>query len=94
MLIVKNPLRIILPNCGDVSRLQSTALDRQLPFSKRVGMRLHLLVCSWCRRYGRQVRFLREAVHAHSEPLAGSKRESLPDSARERLKNSLRDSSK
>src|SRR6266550_4022742 len=69
---VKNILRTILPSCRDMSRLQSDAMDTPLPLSMRFGVRLHLLVCSWCRRYGRQISFLRGAVHARPDNLAES----------------------
>ena len=56
------------PSCRQASRLQSEALDFNLPFLQRVGLRIHLLLCKWCRRYGEQIRFLREA--AQFVPLA------------------------
>ena len=90
---VKYILRTILPSCRDVSGLQAPAFDTPLPLSKRFGLRLHLLVCSWCRRYGRQITFLRGAMQARPEKLAESEPQSLPNDARERLKKSLRDSS-
>ena len=90
---MKNFFRTILPSCRDVSRLQSNALDSPLPLSKRFGMRLHLLVCRWCRCYGRQINFLRGAVQARPDKLAESDPQSLPNDARERLKKSLHDAS-
>jgi hypothetical protein len=56
-------------------------------------MRLHLLVCSWCRRYGRQITFLRGAVQARPDKLAESEPQSLSNDARARLKKSLRERS-
>jgi len=50
-------------------------------------MRLHLLVCGWCRRYGKQIRFLREAAHEHEDELPPSV--SLSAERRERMKQSL-----
>jgi hypothetical protein len=87
--IVKTAIRAIMPNCREVTRLQSEALDKKLPFSKRVGLRLHLLVCSWCRRYGKQIRFLREAMHDHPEELCEASSQSLSPEARERMKRAL-----
>ena len=87
--IVKTGLRAVMPTCREVTRLQSDALDRNLPFSKRIGLRLHLLVCSWCRRYGKQVRFLREAMHDHPDELCEASSQGLSPEARERLKRAL-----
>jgi len=79
-----------MPTCRQVSRLQSDALDQHLPLPKRFGLQLHLLVCKWCRRYGKQIRFLREAVHEHPAEVDEATPRTLSPEARERLKRSLR----
>src|ERR1043166_10246552 len=58
------------PNCRQASRLQSEALDRTLSILQRIGLRIHLVLCQWCRRYGKQIRFLRHAAHEHPDELA------------------------
>ena len=63
-------LETLLPTCRQVSRLQSDLLDQPLSLPRRFGLRLHLLVCKWCRRYGKQIRFLHEAAHEHADELA------------------------
>ena len=83
-------LETLLPTCRQVSRLQSDLLDQPLSLPKRFGLRLHLLVCKWCRRYGKQIRFLHEAVHEHTDELSQAAPRTLSPEARERLKNSLR----
>ena len=83
-------LETLLPTCRQVSRLQSDALDQPLSLPKRFGLRLHLLVCKWCRRYGKQIRFLHQAVHEHPDELSQATPRTLSPEARERLKNSLR----
>ena len=83
-------LETLLPTCRQVSRLQSDVLDQPLSLPKRFGLRLHLLVCKWCRRYGKQILFLREAVHEHPDELSQATPRTLSPEARERLKNSLR----
>jgi len=55
---------------------------------QRLGMKLHLLVCSWCRRYERQIQFLQR--FAHEEHEEATPRLPLTSEAKERLKNSLR----
>ena len=57
-----------LPSCptaGRPSRFQSDALEQKLSWAKRIGLNLHLLLCIWCRRYGRQIRCLHHAAHEH-----------------------------
>jgi hypothetical protein len=87
--ILKAGYRALLPTCRDASRLQSEALDTKLCFSKRLGLSLHLLVCKWCRRYGKQIRFLRCTAHEHSENLSEAVPQKLSVEARERIKQRL-----
>jgi anti-sigma factor RsiW len=42
--------------CRDVSELTTEYLDDSLPWRKRMGMRFHLAICSFCRRHLAQVR--------------------------------------
>jgi hypothetical protein len=74
------------PSCKTASRLQSEAFDRPLPLTQRMGLRIHLLLCKWCRRYGSQIRFLRHAAHNHPEP---EPTPTLSAEARERIKKRI-----
>ena len=78
------------PTCKKATRLQSEALDRTLPRRQRFGLWVHLALCKWCRRYGRQIVFLREAAQGHPDKLAEPK--GLSPEARERIRQSLRKS--
>ena len=89
---VRDKARALSPDCREASRLQSEALDHPLPKAQRFGLRLHLLLCRWCRRYGKQIHFLRQAAHEHPESLTQATPEELSSDARERLKQSLRQS--
>jgi mRNA-degrading endonuclease toxin of MazEF toxin-antitoxin module len=42
--------------CKDVAEEASNYLERDLPIKKRLGLFLHLLVCSCCRNYLQQLR--------------------------------------
>ncbi len=42
--------------CKDVAEEASNYLERDLPLRKRLGLFLHLLVCSCCRNYLQQLR--------------------------------------
>ncbi len=77
------------PNCKAVTRLQSEALDRKPPLRQRFGLRAHLLLCKWCRRYGKQIAFLRSAAHEHPDEMAEPVPQKLSDEARERIKQRL-----
>jgi hypothetical protein len=78
------------PNCREASRLQSLALDHKLSLRQRIGLRIHLFICKWCRRYGKQLHFLSRIAREHPEELAEPVSQKLSDDARERIKESLR----
>ncbi len=83
-------LAAISPDCKEAVRLQSEALDHQLPGLERLGLRFHLVLCKWCRRYGKQIRLLHDAAHEHPEELADAASQKLSPAARERISQSLR----
>lgn len=79
--------RSLSPNCKEAIRLQSDALDRPLSRLQRVGLRIHLAMCRWCSRYGKQIKFLRAVAqrcdHDHNA------KQTMPPEARERIKRRL-----
>jgi hypothetical protein len=81
--------------CKEITFLISQSLDRELPLLQRVMMRFHLLYCIACRRYRRQVRFLRTAMSRYatrSEKTEGESMASLSSEARQRMKDALENS--
>lgn len=62
------------PTCAEMSRLASQSLDQPLPAGLQLRMRLHYLICVWCARYLKHLRFLHRASpglvehqHMHSD---------------------------
>src|SRR5438128_12507091 len=93
VVIVKTLLRgtaDLSPGCKTAARLQSEALDRKLPLPQRFGLRVHLLLCKWCRRYGKQITFLHSAAHEHADEMAEPVPQKLSAKARDRIKQKLR----
>jgi len=77
-------------SCKEATRLVSEGLDRELPFWQRIGLRLHVVMCRGCSRYGRQVTALNRVIAHHygdGPPVEVS--EHLPPDAVLRIKSSL-----
>jgi len=82
------------PSCKEATRLQSEALDHPLGLGQRIGLRIHLVLCKWCRRYGKQIGFLRAAAdrdEGHEQCLPA---QALRPEARERIKRRLHEEEK
>lgn len=79
--------------CRDVTQLISESMDTSLPIGKRIGVRIHLLMCKFCARYERQLLLIRETVRrlVAAEEISGeAPGETLSEEAKERIKKSLR----
>jgi len=79
-------------SCKDVTQLLSEAMDASLPIGKRIGVRLHLLICKFCLRYKRQLLLIRETARrlAAIETTPGLPAgDALSADARERIRKSL-----
>jgi hypothetical protein len=80
---------ILMLSCKDVTRLISASMDTSLPIGKRIGMRLHLLMCTFCARYERQLLLIHETVKrlVATEETPG---DTLSEEAKVRIRLSLR----
>jgi hypothetical protein len=50
------------PNCTEMSRLASQSLDGPLPLRMWLRMKLHYVICVWCKRYVKHLKFLHAAA--------------------------------
>src|SRR5678810_305675 len=55
------------PNCSQMSQLASRSFEQSLSLPTRFKMRLHYLICVWCKRYFAQVRFLHDTASRFDE---------------------------
>ena len=78
-------------SCKDVSRLMSDSLEKQLPLSKRMGIRMHLMMCSVCRTARKQLLFVRQLLTGYDRWLeeSGPEKDRLPADVAERIKNEM-----
>jgi predicted anti-sigma-YlaC factor YlaD len=78
------------PSCREVARRQSEAMDRPLQLRQRIGLRVHLVLCKWCRRYGKQIGFLRAVAHEHERHAETLPPQALRAEVKERIKQRLK----
>jgi hypothetical protein len=78
--------------CKDASRLISEGQERELKSRERWSLRIHLWLCDNCRRFNRQIRFLRQALQSLGRRVEtdGQGPKLSPD-AKDRIRQSLRD---
>lgn len=82
---------VLTLTCDESTRLVSQSLDDELPRVERVAVRLHAIGCRSCRRYRRQVLFLRQAIQQRlsldNAPIPADMQ--LSDDARRRIAQAL-----
>lgn len=89
---VKAVWRLLTMSCEGITRLSSESLDRDLCRLEKLALHSHLLGCTACRRYKKQVEFLGRALGLisndldYGETLPGPR---LPEEARIRMKRAL-----
>ncbi len=57
-------------SCKQASRMVSESMDRPLKLRERITLRMHILMCSFCTRFARQMRFLRRAANQFSQAVS------------------------
>jgi hypothetical protein len=76
----------VMPSCRDIAALISQGMDEAHPLRKRLSIRLHVAMCSWCRRYERQLRLLREGARRYADAEQNQAGPCLSPEAKERLR--------
>lgn len=54
-------------SCREVTELCSRELDQEIRLGQKVSMHAHLLMCSGCSNYRRQLSMLREAARRYAD---------------------------
>ncbi len=77
--------------CKEVSFLASKRLDNKLTWRENLGFRMHIMMCSLCRRYANEIK----KMHGFMRKAGKSGLAALPDSvklsseSRERIKQAI-----
>jgi len=76
--------------CRRAAELISKELDTELPLPQRVGLEIHSLVCSRCRRYRRQLSTVENAAREFLAVPTSNRDAALSAASKEKLKAALR----
>jgi len=72
-------------DCKHASHLISQSLDVRLSWRQRVGLKFHLMLCSACTQFSRQMGLLREAVRQAGQKIENDEGVTLSQEARNRI---------
>jgi len=56
-------------SCKEVTEVCSAEMERPLKWGEQVSLRTHLMMCSGCSNYRKQMKILRHAMQAYAEGL-------------------------
>jgi len=79
------------PNCAEMSRLASSSLDQPPSWKLRCKMRLHYLICVWCERYRKHLKFLHRVAPQFPQELETASNQKLSTEAKQRMIQHLQD---
>ena len=79
------------PNCAEMSRLASLSFEQPPSLALRLRMRLHHLICVWCQRYERQLRFLHRVAPKMLEEVGKTSDRQLSQESKRRMVEWLRE---
>ena len=65
-------------------------MDNKLSLLTRMKLRIHFLMCSFCERYTKQLKYMRDVAHEFPEKIGDVSDATLPSEVKQRLKDSLR----
>ena len=70
-------------------RILSLGMDNKLSLLTRMKLRIHFLMCSFCERYMKQLKYVRDVAHEFPEKIGDVSDATLPSEVKQRLKESL-----
>ena len=78
------------PTCPEVTRILSLGMEKQLSLMMRMKLRIHYLMCSFCERYMKQLKYIRQVSREFPDKIGEVSDASLSVDAKEQIKAALR----
>ena len=91
---IKPAIDRLTPTCEVITEKISKSLDEPLSLKEKIQIRVHTFTCILCARYREQLLAIRKLITREleqTEDISLDKDLQLPENARERIKDQLRD---
>ena len=72
-------------SCKQASQIISQSLDKPLTMRERFALKLHLIICKYCKRFSQQVQTLRVAIKQMISSIENNNTIELPSAAKNRI---------
>jgi hypothetical protein len=76
-------------DCKRASQLISLSLDRKLSLAERISLRIHTFICDPCKRFGQQLRAMRNALQRMSSGIENDSSIRLSPESKKRIANAI-----
>lgn len=76
-------------SCKQASQIISQSLDRPLTMRERFALKLHLLICKYCKRFSQQIQTLRVAMNQMINSIENDNTTEMPSTVKERIANTV-----
>ncbi len=74
-------------SCKKASQIISQSLDRPLTMRERFALKLHLLICKYCKRFSQHMQCLRVAIKKMTHSIENDNTIEMPLEAKKRIAN-------
>lgn len=88
-------MNLFIPNCEHVSKLTSQALDEPMTSRQKMGMKIHMLFCEFCRNNSEQLQLIRTMIQTKKkskEKKEETKDQAMSSDAKNRINDILKSS--
>lgn len=80
------------PTCPEVVRILSLGMDKELPLMMRLKLRIHYLMCSFCKRYMKQLHYIRHVSREFPEKIGEVSGPSLSAETKAQMRDAIQQS--
>jgi hypothetical protein len=72
-------------SCKQASQIISQSLDRKLTMQERFALKLHLLICKYCKRFSQQIQAVSVALKQMVDSIENDSTIEMPSAAKKRI---------